>query len=252
MKMQTRRKTLRKLYLLLVVALALGLSTAALAAEGEGYMTELDALNTSEASGHAKVMVNEDTITVTIESDGHSAGVSHAQHIHFGEEARHECPNMDDDEDGDGFINTVEGQPAYGPVQVSLTTEGDVSPESGLAVDRFPTGDEDGSVNYERTFELPENFSAEDLEDAVIVQHGITELFEDEDAYDGEARSSLDPSLPLEATIPATCGALEMMGMPQTGAGGTADSTGVPVMGLALFGAVLVAGALMVVRPRSI
>jgi hypothetical protein len=242
---------LRKLYLLLMLALALGLSTPALAQE-ESYWTDLDPLNSSEASGTGKVMVNGNEVTVTIESHGHSAGLPHAQHIHFGEEARHECPNMDDDADGNGIIQTLEGAPAYGPVQVSLTTEGDVSPESGLAVDRFPTGESNGDVHYERTFELPENMSAQDLEDGVIVQHGISELFEDPAAYDGELKSDLNPDLPEEATVPATCGALETMGMPETGAGGTANSTNVPVMGVALFGAVLAVGALKVARFRGI
>ncbi len=233
------------------MTMALSLSSAAFAAD-DSYMAELGPLNSSEASGHAEVMMDGNQITVHIKSHGHSADLPHAQHIHFGEEARHECPNMDDDKDGNGIIQTLEGAPAYGPVQVSLTTEGDVSPESGLAVDRFPTGESDGTVNYERTFELPENFNAEDLEDAVIVQHGISELFGDAAAYDGELKSDLNPDLPEEATVPATCGALEMMaGMPNTGAGG-ASSTGIPVMGLSLVGAVLAAGALMVTRSRSI
>jgi hypothetical protein len=235
-----------------VVALALGLSTTASAA-GEGYTAELDPLNSSEASGEAKVTVDGDRLTVTIESEGHSAGLPHAQHIHFGEQARHECPNMGDDKNGDELITTTEGAPAYGPVQVSLTTEGDVSADSGLAVDRFPVAESDGSVSYERTFEIPEGFSAEDLKDAVIVQHGISELFEDPAQYDGEFKSDLNPDLPQEATVPATCGALEVMAdMPNTGAGGAADTGGIPVMGLALFGAVLAAGAFMVVRPRGI
>jgi hypothetical protein len=42
------------------------------------------------------------------------------------------------------------------------------------------------------------------------------------------------------------------MGMPETGAGGTANSTNVPVMGVALFGAVLAVGALKVARFRGI
>jgi len=250
--MANKETTLRKLYLLLVMAMALSLPSTAFAAE-ESYMAELDPLNSSEASGHAKVMMDGNQITVHIESHGHSVGLPHAQHIHFGEEARHECPNMDDDDDGNGIIQTVEGQPAYGPVQVSLTTEGDVSPESGLAVERFPVGESDGAVHYERTFEAPENFSVEDLEDAVIVQHGISELFEDPAAYDGELKSDLNPELPEEATVPATCGALEVMaGMPDTGAGGTANGTEVPVMGLALIGAVLAAGAVKVAHARSI
>src|SRR3712207_3748788 len=58
----------------------------------------------------------------------------HAAHIHFGDQARHECPGRGDDANGDRRLNTSEGVPAYGPVVVSLTTEGDTSPKSVLAI----------------------------------------------------------------------------------------------------------------------
>ncbi|MDR7301891.1 hypothetical protein [Haloactinomyces albus] len=38
----------------------------------------------------------------------------------------------------------------------------------------------------------------------MVVLHGIDP--NDSSAYDGEAKSSLAPSLPLEATAPAACG----------------------------------------------
>ena len=60
---------MRKLYLLLVMTMALSLSSAALA-EGDTYWTDLGSLNGSEASGHAKVMVDGNQLTVTIESHG--------------------------------------------------------------------------------------------------------------------------------------------------------------------------------------
>jgi LPXTG-motif cell wall-anchored protein len=115
---------------------------------------------------------------------------------------------------------TKEGQPAYGPVMVSLTTEGDVSMQSGLAVDRFPVADANGNVNYSRTFQLPEGVTAQDIDKGVIVQHGISKLFGDPNQYDGDKVISLDPSLPLEATIPATCGKIMAAAMmPETGTG---------------------------------
>ncbi|MDP9395840.1 MAG: hypothetical protein M3Q27_16935, partial [Actinomycetota bacterium] len=127
----------------------------ALAAEHKHtFVAELGELNGSGASGTAEVMVKGDRLHVMIDSNGLLEGMPHAQHIHFGEEARHECPTMREDEDGDGFISTVEGQPAYGPIQVSLTTSGDVTPASGLAVDRMPVGSE----SYDRTFSVPGNF----------------------------------------------------------------------------------------------
>lgn len=203
---------------------------------GQMFVTQLDALNDSGASGTGKVMVKGNQLHVMVNSSGLLAGAPHAQHIHFAEQARHECPTMDqDDADGDGFISTAEGEPAYGPINVSLTTEGDVSPESALAVERFPTGD---TVAYDRTFDVPAGFDMANLDDAVIVQHGID--VNGNGTYDMEAEigaSELDPSLPAEATHPATCGALSLAGAGgmATGAGGTAgvENTGLMAAGTA-------------------
>ncbi len=171
----------------------------------------LGELNRSGATGTAKVSVEGRTATVRIESTGHSPALPHAQHIHIGGEGV--CPPASAS-GGDDLITTVEGEPFYGGVRVSLTTEGDVSADSALAVERFPVAEADGSLTYERSFELPEGVEAADVAQGVIVQHGIAELSDDPAAYDGEARSSLDPSLPLEATIPAACGALAADRMP--------------------------------------
>src|SRR5918997_773409 len=83
-----------------------------------------------------------------------------------------ECPTLANDQDGDGLVNTTEGEPSYGPILTSLTTEGDTSPESGLAVDRFPVANEDGTLTYGRTFGVPSTV-AERLGGFAIVQHGV-------------------------------------------------------------------------------
>lgn len=144
-----------------------------------------------------------------------------------------------DDADADTFISTTEGEPAYGPINVSLTTEGDVSPDSALAVDRFPTGD---TVTYDRTFDVPAGFDMANLEDAVIVQHGID--VNGNGTYDMKAlgASELDPALPAEAAHPATCGALNLAGAGgmATGGGGTA---GVENSGLIAAGSASILGA---------
>ena len=106
------------------------------------------------------------------------------------------------DTNGDGLVNTTDGQPFYGPIQVSLTTNGDTSPSSGLAVDRFPVADAKGKVNYSRTIEIPEE-AAKHLSEFAIVQHGVD--VNHDGVYDGPP-SDLDPSVPLEAILPATCG----------------------------------------------
>ncbi len=242
---------MRKVYLLLMVALALGLSTEAFAEE-KTFVTDLDPLNSSEASGTAMIkVVDENTVTVSVETSGVSPNLPHAQHIHIGGE--HTCPPMSADDNGDGFISTPEGKSFYGDIEVSLTTEGPVGPESALAVERFPVADANGEINYSRTFDLPEGVTVEDLDEGVIVQHGISRLFGDELKYDGQASPLPGANLPFEATIPALCGELEMMAdIPETGAGGAAPSSQAPVMALGLVGAVLAAGALMTARARSI
>ena len=170
--------------------------------------TPLDSLNDSGVTGTAMVETNDDgTVTVTIETDGFVGGNPHAQHFHIG--GNNECPDMSAAGE-DGILTTAEGIPAYGEVMVSLTTEGDVGAGSALAVERFPVADDSGMVTYERTFELPSGVTAADLGDAVIVQHGFASMGGDEAVYDGDMQSSLDPSLPLEATIPVACGPLNM------------------------------------------
>jgi len=107
------------------------------------------ALNGVNGSGMASVAVKGTTITVTMAANGLLAGSPHAAHIHFGADARHECPIITDDSNKDGHLNTTEGGPAYGPVVVSLTKTGDTSAASTLAVDRFDTA-KGGKISYER------------------------------------------------------------------------------------------------------
>ena len=249
---------MRKLSLLFVLILAMGLSAAPALADGgadgngQTYTADLNPLNTSGSSGTATVVVNGNQVTVTIQAAGLSPNLPHAQHIHIGGE--NICPTNAADDNGDGFIDTVEGQPFYGPVQVSLTTEGDVSAESAIAVERFPVADADGTLFYSRTFSLPDGVSAADIPAGVIVQHGISELFEDPLAYDGEPRSSLNPDLPLEATIPTNCGELVLVDtLPRTGTGVAAPTT--PdlslVLGAATISSMLALGGLVVLRTRK-
>ena len=162
-------------------------------------------------AGHAEVEFNQGGHIDEFEVAAHGllAGSPHAAHIHFGEQARHECPTLEDDTSGDGRLTTSEGAPAYGPVVLSLTTEGDTSPASVLAITRFDTATE-GTVNYERDglFETADGV-AEAIEagKGVVVIHGVD--YNGNGKYDGAAMSDLDPSLPAEATDPAMCGVLE-------------------------------------------
>lgn len=222
----------------------LGVGTA-FAAEGD-TMANLQpvALNGVDASGTAMVQVNGTTIDVTMAASGLLPDNPHAAHIHFGADARHECPAASDDADGDGTINTTDGDPAYGPIVVSLTKTGDTSPDSGLAVERFDTAP-GGELSYERgSIQVSEEVAAAVAAgQAVVVVHGVDH--NDNGKYDGETKSDLDPKLPTEATDPAICGALVSApaGGADTGNGGaaTAADPGMLAVGGGLL--ILAAGA---------
>src|SRR6478735_12080418 len=126
-----------------IAAVALGSATLlpflgagiAQAADGNTMATLRPvALNGVAASGTAMVTVTGTRIDVTMAASGLLPDNPHAAHIHFGADARHECPVIGDDANKDGHLNTTEGGPAYGPIVVSLTKTGDTSAASGLAV----------------------------------------------------------------------------------------------------------------------
>jgi hypothetical protein len=167
------------------------------------------------ASGHSRAeadvtMVRHgDVVTITVDGKRSAPGLVHAQHIHG--PGMHECPTIAADVNHDGLISTTEGAPDYGPIVVSLTTTGDTSPGSGLAVDRFPVADASGNYHYQRDFQVGVDIPAQvadHLTDYHVVSHGIDTNHNG--AYDfGAGPSDLDPSLPQEATVPASCGLIE-------------------------------------------
>jgi hypothetical protein len=203
------------LALLLAVVMSLSLVSVAFANGGDRddrgqqknhFKAELNPLNRSGAGGHAMLEKNGKKVEIEIHTKGLAPKLAHAQHIHGFKKALSECPTMAD-AGRDNVLTTAEGLPDYGPIQVSLTTKGDASPKSALAVDRFPVANAKGSVNYERTISVPSNV-AKNLGEKAIVQHGVD--LNDNGRYDFKAagKSELDPSLPQEATAPANCGVI--------------------------------------------
>ena len=226
-----------------VAALAAFGAGPALAATGSAH-ANLNPVqgNGVNGSGTAMVKVSGNTITVTMAAMGLLANQPHAAHIHFGADARHECPTIGDDTNKDGHLNTTEGGPAYGAIVVSLTKTGDTSPASGLAVDRFDTA-AGGKISYERgSIQVsPDVAAAITKGQSVVVIHGVD--YNKDGKYSGDTKSDLDPSLPTEATDPALCGVLSVApaGGMATGAGGAAGGTNTGM--IALGGAALFAAA---------
>jgi hypothetical protein len=208
----TRTLALSGGVVMLASAALTGALTTGAANAGSGEVetdARINPLNNSGAYGHAEVEVMNRRLDIEIDVRGLAPDLPHAQHIHFGEDARHECPTVADDTNGDFRLNTTEGAPAYGPIRVSLTTRGDTSPMSALAVDRFPTAPM-GVEHYDRKTHTQHDVAkAIRHGKAVVVIHGVD--YNDNGKYDFESagKSELDPSLPAEATDPAACGVLK-------------------------------------------
>lgn len=209
-------------------------------------------LNDAPGSGSAMVEVDGTTVSFTLAYEGLLVDAPHAAHIHHSDDTPHQCPTADLDADDSGTLNTTETASAYGPIVVSLTTEGDTSPDSGLAVDRFGVGD---NVSYSRgDVEVSEEVAAAVLAGEVaVVVHGVDH--DGSGAFDGDTMSDLDPALPTEATDPALCGVLAASQMDEVPAGGV--DTGEAALGgqnLALAaagGVALIGGALVLARRRT-
>ena len=178
-------------------------------ADGAHLHAHLNPLNNSGTRGNSDVVVNGRRAHVDIDAYGLARNLPHAEHIHFGADARHECPSVFDDTNGDFRLSTTEGAPAYGPIVTSLTTSGDTSPDSALAVDRFPTAPQ-GAIHYDRRITFSSAAVARAIRSGkgVIVIHGIDYNNNGEYDFASAGESDLDPSLPAEATDPALCGVL--------------------------------------------
>lgn len=187
---------------------------------------QLTELNFSGVTGTASAVVRNQKIQhIEVHATGLSPDAPHAMHIHFGEQARNECPSMSEatntrsDFMGGTLprLSTADGLPAYGPIVVSLTTSGDTSPASGLALDRFPLSS-GGMLHYSRSDinvkSVKDVGSAKEIADAIragegaVVIHGVD--YNSNNIYDlaGAGASELDPTLPAEGTDPTACGVL--------------------------------------------
>lgn len=220
--MRTTRRFATAAALATIVGLPLAAGASAHGHEAQELTATLTQLNDSGASGTAWAHVEGNQVEVKIETQGLVAGAPHAQHIHIG--GQNTCPTGDMAGE-DGILSTVDGAPAYGGVKVALTKEpGMTGAKHVLDVANFPKGD---SYTYSRTVEVTDQV-AKDIAagDGVVVVHGIDA--DGSGKYDGEAKSSLDDSLPLEATAPAACGELApaQMAMPHGGVetGGTSTA----------------------------
>ncbi len=252
-----KKSTALPLAVLAATAPMIALAPSA-SADGMGHHGELKLharlepvpTNRVHGDGWARVSLQGDKATVRVKVRGLLNDAPHAQHIHIA--AKGVCPPASAARKHNGHlaISTPDAASFYGKIGASLTTTGDTSPNSALAVDRFPSR---GSYFYSRTIKVDPQ-TAKSIRDhtAVIVVHGID--YNHNGRYDYVlGKSPLDPSLPLEATAPALCGPLKKGpgGPVHGGVGGTQagdDAVGLSAAagGLAL----LAAGGTVCLRRR--
>ncbi len=163
------------------------------------------AVGGSNASGTATIeYVRGTTYLVTVNATGLTPNLPHLAHIHGVIQAQNECPGPDA-AGSDGLIDTLDGLPAYGPIQVTFATSGDTSAAAGFNLGTAPVADANGNLFYQREIKIKGNVAA-NLRDLHIVIHG--EDLNNSGVYDGQ-ESTLGMGIPLEAELPVACGALD-------------------------------------------
>lgn len=208
-------------------------------------IAHLKSLNGSGVGGTATLTATDDgRLTVVIHSHGLVPGQPHAQHIHGSVGGGHfMCPSSADDANGDGILTNEEATGEYGTLFFSLTTRGDFSADSGLAVDRMPVADAKGDIDYRRTFpsaKVPDEL-LNHLSELHVVQHGIDVNHNNRYDVGALGTSTFAANLgvsgvPEEATDPASCGVVTGAQAPmlphggvETGGGKAVDQVNAPV-----------------------
>lgn len=100
-----------------------------------------------DASARAAIRYDTDTreLGVRIVATGLLPNERHLQHIHGLLDGDSVSPTLaQNDDDGDGFVELLEGVPAYGPILLNLFEEDD----------QFPLASADGRIDYSRVFDL--------------------------------------------------------------------------------------------------
>lgn len=207
------------------VALVFGTAGAASAGHDDNpsakvasYTYSLDSIQPSDVPGgqatgttRVKALPNG-KLQVTVEAWGLSPNLPHAMHLHGvpGEATDMACPGPGA-AGPDGVVSVVDGVPFYGGILTSLTSTGDVSPSSALALDRYAVADANGYLYYQRTLTSPAGYA--DAGTVQVIVHGIDfdgngqYAFNADDPFSSRS-SSLGAGIPLEATVPVLCGGI--------------------------------------------
>jgi Cu/Zn superoxide dismutase len=150
------------------------------------------------ATGVARITLRGDDVSVRIKVAGVAPNIAHAQHIHAGPK----CPNPKTDPNRDGFLDVLEGLPAYGPILTNLDSHLD-----DPAAEAFPIANAKGRYWYwaegSKAHIEAEIKQALKLGTRHVVIHGV------DPATPLPSTVGTLPGLPAHATLPVACGELE-------------------------------------------
>ena len=132
-----------------------GAGPSELVTDGD-YRSVLKTMNTTlkghDAFGTAILKVSDGKFSIKLNLAHVPAGIKHIQSIH----TEGKCPTITSDENGDSFIDIVEGMTAFGKVLIPL--DGDLSAQlPGL--NYFPKGNSSSAYSYAQETDLSALFS---------------------------------------------------------------------------------------------
>jgi hypothetical protein len=139
------------------------------------FFALMTSANNSGANGVAFLTLDPDDKTLTIDAAalGLEPNQEHPFHIHgFADDQPSKLPTIDQDTDLDGFVESPEGEPVFGPVILPLTQD---DPEDDTQDDpetdalappvddtpQFPVADANGVVEFTETYQFDLNDPAQ-------------------------------------------------------------------------------------------
>ena len=172
--------------------------------------------SSTSPTGYTRIQkLSKGRLKVTVRAHGLAPGLPHAMHLHDTtgpNRDRSQCPGpAADTSPMNGVVTVAEGAPYYGSIIASLTTKGDTSASSALALDRFPTANKRGNLNYTRVFKPADRTAYTHYRTEQVVVHGIDfdgngKYAFNKKNYFSAMESSIAPGVPLEASVPVLCG----------------------------------------------